>query len=377
MAKKDHKSDLTREPEDPKKKKQEKELAHKKARRWRRRAVFAILALIFVFISLYWTPAEMDYRVREVYRISSPEAADLHLAVLLPVTGPSQTVSDPEVTWPGNWEVETIGRMTLLRLEGQIPAGETFTAEITYRVDLAQGETAWTGEPVVSHDLLPEDGVPSADPEWQAQAGALLVAGDPAATARRIYDQVAAQSAGLDSADAAYRLATLNRAAQIPTRVVTGWVFPDSVPLIKSPIAGDAFTAYRNWNETFLQESWQMVDASARQVFVKPRLLGWTDGRHLALAEIADLNALSQSLVAEAGDASWQTDPALTAKVVGWSESGAEDLDFTARITVQKLWDGRWALAIALGVILLILDWMVETDHYSKKAKGRAVAYES
>ncbi len=376
MAKKDHKSDLTREPEDPKKKRQKKELAHKRARRWRGRAVFAILGLIFLFISLFWTPTEMDYQVREVYRITSPEAADLRLAVLLPITGPYQIVSAPEVTWPGSWEAETVGRITLLRLEGQIPAGETFMAEITYRVDLAQGETAWTGEPVVSHDLLPEDGVPSADPEWQAQAEALLVADDPAATAKRIYDQVAAQSAGLDSAATAYRLATLNRAAQIPTRVVTGWVFPDSVPLIKLSIAGDAFTAYRHWNETFLQESWQMADASARQVFIKPPLLGWTDGRRLALAESTHLNALSQSLVAEAGDASWQTDPALAAKVVGWSESGAEDLDFTARLTVQKLWDGRWALAIALGVILLILDWMVETDHYSKKARGRAAAYE-
>ena len=369
MAKKDQKSDLTKGPEDPKKKKRKKELARRRVRRWRGRAVFASLALIFVFISLYWSPAEMNYQVREVYRITSPEAADLHLAVLLPITDAYQTVSDPEVTWPGGWEVETIGRINLLRLEGQIPAGETLTAEITYRVDLAQGQTAWSGEPVVSHDLLPEDEAPSADPEWQAQAEALLAPDDPAGTARQIYDQVAVQRAELDSAATAYRLATLNRAAQIPMRVVAGWIFPDSVPLIKSPLAGDGAAGLRYWNETFLQESWQMADASAHQTLFKPRLLGWTDGRHLALAGAADLNALSQNLMAEAETANWQTDPALAAKVVGWSESGVENLDFTARSTVQKLWDGRWALALAIVVILLILDWMIETDHYSQKAK--------
>jgi len=112
-----------------------------------------------------------------------------------------------------------------------------------------------------------------------------------------------------------------------------------------------------------------MADASAHQTLFKPRLLGWTDGRHLALAGAADLNALSQNLMAEAETANWQTDPALAAKVVGWSESGVENLDFTARSTVQKLWDGRWALALAIVVILLILDWMIETDHYSQKAK--------
>ena len=374
MGKKNHQSDLSKGPEDPKKRKKKKELAQKRARRWRGRAIFAALALIFVFISLYWVPAEMNYRVREVYQITSPEAADLHLAVLLPINGPYQAVSDPDVTWPGSREAETIGRVNLLRLEGQIAAGETLTATITYQMSLPQEKTAWTGEPVVSHDLLPTDDVPADAPEWQAQAEALLVPDDPVATARRIYDQVAGQSKELDSVDAAYQLATLNRAAQVPTRVVTGWVFPDSVPFFRLPVVGDQPAGLRSWNEIFLPEAWQMADAAAPQSFLKPRLLGWTDGQHLALAENADLDALSQSLVAETAGASWQTDPALAAKVVGWSAGEAENLGFTTSITVQKVWDGRWAMAISVVVIFLVLDWMVETDHYSKKSMTRVVS---
>jgi hypothetical protein len=51
-------------------------------------------------------------------------------------------------------------------------------------------------------------------------------------------------------------------------------------------------------------------------------------------------------------------------------------LDFAPSFTVQKVWDGRWALAVSVVVILLILDWMMETDHYSKKSMAKVAVYE-
>jgi hypothetical protein len=376
MAKKNNKSDKEKHSKKEKKAAPIKQPTREKAPRWRGRLVVAVLALIFVLISLYWVPAELNYRVTESYQISSTDASDLHLAVLLPISGPYQTVSDPEVTWPGEWQAETVGRVNLLRLTGEIQAGETLTLEIQYKVSLAQEKTSWSGEPVVSHDLLPEDQIPADNPDVIAQAVALTVAHDPEATARQIYDQVAVGSDEMDSTAVAYRLATLNRAAQIPTRVVSGYVLPDSIPLFAvQPTVGNS-AGLRHWNEYYLENSWQMADASARQAFYRQRLLGWTEGRHLVLDGSNELNALAQSLLAEAGQASWQSDPELALKVVGWSEAGAESLELTPSVSINKTWDGRWAMAVSVVIILVILDWMTETDHYSKKAKAQVAIYE-
>jgi hypothetical protein len=229
---------------------------------------------------------------------------------------------------------------------------------------------------VVSHDLLPEDQIPADDPDVVAEAVALTVAHDPEATARQIYDQIANGADGLNSTEIAYQLATLNRAAQIPTRVVSGYVLPDSIPFFEvQPTVGNS-AGLRHWNEYYLENSWQMADASARQAFYRQRLLGWTEGRHLVLDGSNELNALAQSLLAEAGQASWQSDPELALKVVGWSEAGAESLELTPSVSINKTWDGRWAMAVSVVIILVILDWMTETDHYSKKAKAQVAIYE-
>jgi hypothetical protein len=114
MAKKNNKTDKEKHSTKEKKSAPEKQPARGKAPRWRGRLVVAVLALIFVLISLYWVPAELNYRVTESYQITSSDTTDLHLAVLLPISGPYQTVSDPEVTWPGEWQTETIGRVNLL-----------------------------------------------------------------------------------------------------------------------------------------------------------------------------------------------------------------------------------------------------------------------
>ena len=353
-----------------------KKTTRKKASPWRGRLVVAILALIFVLISLYWVPAELNYQITETYQISSAETTDLHLAILLPISGPYQTVSDPEVTWPGVWEAETIGHVNLLRLTGEIQAGEALTLEIRYLVNLSQGQTGWTGEPVVSHDLLPEDQIPADDPDAVAQAEALTVANDAEATARQIYDLVASEADKMNSTGTATRLATLNRAAQIPTRVVSGYVLPDSVPLFAiQPAAGNS-AGLRQWNEFFLNNTWQMADASTRQAFFRQRILGWTEGRHLVLDGRNELNALAQSLLAETDLAGWQTNPELALKVVGWSAAATESLELAPSLTIKKTWDGRWVMAISVVVILVILDWMTETDHYAKKAKAQAAVYE-
>ena len=360
--------------EEPKKKKRKKLFSRRRVRRWIARIVVGLLALVFILVSLFWIPANLTYQVKETFTLSAEDSTDIQLVVMLPTSGGYQTVTDPEVDWPGTWQSEMVGRMVLVRLEGEIPAGETVTAEIAYDVELFQGKTSWVGEPVLSDYLLPGEGVPSNSPEIIAQAEALAVENDPLATAQRIYEVVADQQDLTASADRAILLAALNRAAQIPTKVVTGWVLPDSVPLFTRRLTSE--DGLRNWNETFLNEAWQLEDASCCRQFPKRSLLGWTDGRHLVLDDLSDLQAVAQSLEDEAGRGSWGYSELSSLAYSVWSLDGEDSFEITSVMTAQKTWDGRWAMAIAVVVMLVVLERMMENDHLTKKSKRKPVGYE-
>ena len=368
MTKDEQKKENLDSKEKLKKKKNKKRvLSRKKARRWIARGVMALIALSLIFISLYWIPANLTYRVRETFSISSAESTELNLVALLPSTGAYQTLTEPEVSWPGPWQAEMFGRVNLIRLEGAIEADETLTAEIVYDVDLSQGKTGWVGEPVTSDELLVE----YENQDWSEKAISLIVENDTLATAKRIYDFVSAQEKLPGSGQKAILLAYLNRTIEIPTRVVMGWGLPDSLPLFSQRISDEPSLGMRYWNEAFLQDNWKIMDASTGDRFLGPRLLGWTDGRHLVLDSVDGLEALTQSLAEEAGQQGWESDISSSPAYAVWSLDGSESLEVVPELTVTKTWDGRWAMAIAVVVILIVLEWMMETDHFTKKAKQK------
>ena len=360
--------------EEPRKKKRKKLFSRRRVRRWIARIVVGLLALVFILVSIFWIPANLTYQVKETFTLSAEDSTNIQLVVMLPTSGGYQTVTDPEVDWPGTWQSEMVGRMVLVRLEGEIPAGETLTAEIAYNIDLFQGKTSWVGEPVLSNYQLPGEGVPSNSTEIIAQAEALTVESDPLATAERIYEVVADQQDLTASADRAILLAALNRAVQIPTKVVTGWVLPDSVPLFTRRLNSE--DGLRNWNETYLNEAWQLEDASCCRQFPKRQLLGWTDGRHLVLDEDSDLAGVTQSLMEEAGQGNWQIVSLSSPVYAAWSQGSVVPLQITSEMEAQKTWDGRWAMAIAVVVMLVVLERMMENDHLTKKSKRKPVGYE-
>lgn len=373
MAMKNQEQENLDSIEIPKKKKKKKIFARRKTQRWSARVIVAVLALSFILISLYWIPANLSYKVREIFSISATESTEVNLVVFLPTSGATQTLTDSEVKWLGTWQVETIGRIELLRLVGDIQAGETLTAEVVYRVDTTSGEASWIGEPVLPAELLPSDGIPADSPGIVAQAESMVVDNDALATAKVIYDAVAAQEEIADRSERAHFVATLNRAAQIPTRVVTGWVLPDLVPLFSQQLTNE--TGLQRWNETYLLDAWHLEDATCCRQFPRQRLLGWTEGRHLVLDEVGNLEAVAQSLADEAGQDSWQSVSLSSPVYAAWSLNGSS-LEIAAEMRVQKTWDGRWAMAIAVVTILVVLEKMMETDHFTKKSKRKPPGYE-
>lgn len=367
MAKNNQKTENLDSKENPKKKEKRGVLIRKKRRLWTARILLAFLSLAFIFISLFWIPANLTYRVNETFTITSSNSTELDLVVLLPTTGPYQRLIDPEVAWPGSWQAERLGRVNLIRLEGAIQADETLTAVITYDVNLRMGEAIWMGEPVTSAALLPQEDIPSDSPDIITQSKSLTVTNDSLATAIQIYDAVVSYHDLENSRDSANVLAAFNRAAQIPTLVVRGWVLPNSVPLLSQQIAPEI--DLRGWNEVFLQDTWQVEDASCCRSFPKRRLLGWTDGRHLVLDEVENLDSIYQSLVDEAEQDGAESVSSSSPAFVAWSLADEGGLEVTPVMMVRKTWDGRWAMAIAVVVILTVLEWMMETDHYTKKSR--------
>ncbi len=383
--------------QDEKEKRRRRKRTLKIVRRWVGWFVVALFTLLFIVLSLYWFPAELHYKFTETYAFTSDEAAAVNLAVLLPTSGPYQTVTEPQISWPGNWDTQLDGRLNVVRLSSKIGAGETVKAVISYKVNLFQGPARWIGEPVVSSDLLPSQSIQSDSPELAAQAAALEIENNDQATIRNIFNwtnkylnHLQGSGAGVDqnaldafttgtagSAGVANLFAALGRAVDIPIRTVTGQVIPDLIPLLPITRTQDAPLAFQAWNEVFVQDDWQMVDVYRSGSFLRHNLLGWSDGRHLVYDETGNADAVFQGLVTEAEDQSvWRTTGTDLMKYVTWSDSEAGSLSVAPTLSIQKTWDGRWVMMISLLLILFVFIWLTREDRYGIKAKSSNSSHE-
>ncbi len=388
MSKK-NKSEEKKSKQDEKEKSRRRKQTWMVVRRWIKRAGLALLALLFILLSLYWFPAELHYKVTETYTFNSDEAVVVKLVTLLPTSGAYQTVTDPKVNWPGAGGMQTDGRLNVVRLTSEIGAGETIIAEISYRVNLFQGSAAWIGEPVLSNDLRPSDAIQSDAPELAAQAALLNDDQNDQDTVRTIFawtrqflslapteerDQDALSTLTNRTAGSqgyANLFTALCRAAEIPARTVTGRVIPELFPLIPITRTTDTPISFQAWNEVFAQDYWKMTDVFHANSFIQHKLLGWTDGRHLVFDDITKVDAVYQSLVAEAQTQDgWQASGTTPLMFVAWSESNPDSLTVTPSFTVQKIWDGRWMMVIALLVILFIIVWLIRAEQYGSKSKS-------
>lgn len=183
---KNNKSDDKQTKSDEKEKRRRRKRTWKLIRRWAARVGLLLIALLFVLLSLHWFPAELHYKLTETYTFTSDEAATVNLAVLLPRSGPYQIVIEPEILWPGIWELEADGRLDVARFSSQIKPGEAIKAVISYKVHLYQGTADWIGEPVRSPDLIPSGSIQSDAAPLVAQAAILQVENNDQASARNL-----------------------------------------------------------------------------------------------------------------------------------------------------------------------------------------------
>lgn len=358
-----------------KKKNNEKEMGQKKSsredrnwhRNWIRRGILALLCLFAVVLALYWMPAELHYTLTQKFTFSVDEAAVVYLKVVLPASNPNQTVYEPDVTWPGVWEVETQGRMDVLRLVATLQKGETVEAEISYRTDLFQGSADWTGDPIRSDDLSPTAVIQSDAQEVLDHAAAMGVEGNERATVRNFFNFVRRdadmQTGGPDAQ--INQLVALSRAVNIPARRISGTVLPDSLPFFRVSLEDDGSNDL--WSEIQFGDAWHQVDPIRAGAFYQRNLLGWTDGRHLTYDTPTRLAAELQSQQDEASaHGAWQASGLGDFPFTAWADLAEEEGHLTRTVSVQKNWDGRWMMLLASIVILLVLNWMIESDQVKR-----------
>ncbi|MDY6872740.1 MAG: transglutaminase family protein [Chloroflexota bacterium] len=361
-----------------KKKKNNKENAEQQAprRTWQwdyrliRRGVVGLFCLAAIILSLYWMPAELHYTITQNYVLSVDEAAVVYLKVILPSSNPYQSISDPEISWPGIWEVEPHGRLDVLRLVATVQKGESVEAEISYKVNLFQGLADWTGEPIRSDDLAETAAIPSDSTDVLALAAAMTTNDSERASVRNFYTFVRRDAETVAGGPEAQinLLVALSRAVGIPARPVRGIFLPNNLPFFSTQLDGDK--SLNIWSEVQFNDAWHQVDPTRAVAFFQHNLFGWTDGRHLTYDKPTKLASVLGSHLDEAqADGDWQETSDGAFPFTAWADLAEDEGHLTRSVTLKKTWDGRWIMLFSAVVILLVLNWMIELDESKRLHK--------
>jgi hypothetical protein len=344
--------------------------------------------IVLCILSLFWIPGDVHYQVSETYTFTAAETDLIHLTLLLPTSGPYQDILEPDVNWPGEFEIEKVGRLNVLRLEAEILSGQTIEAVITYDVHLFQDAARWTGMPARSYDMAPDPEVQSDSPELIEEAKRLTVADDKRRTVRKIFhftvrhldwprdSRINADLSALNayetgvggSREHANLMAALSRAAGVPAHPVSGLMMPEMLPLIPVSQTWDHPASAHAWVEFYVNGTWEMADPSWSGKFLRRDLLGWTDGRHLAYDEIASETAVYDQIVNEAEEnGNWTMAMSAPLRFAAWSEVSIDNMVFIPVVTVKKTWDARLVMLISLVVIVIVLYFLNREERRQEK----------
>lgn len=336
--------------------------------------VITILVVLIVAVlgAYLWLPANVHYHITERYLISANDDQwSVYLGVILPKSGPYQTVKNVNVVWDGEQELNSHAYVDTLKLWNYVNGGQALEAIVEYDVILPQGKASWQA-PIEQHQLLPQDGIESDHPTITSMASQLS-SSSPWEDAYRIYrftlDHLSSAGSNCEetnlSALEAYRsrvsacmgysrlMVALCRASGIPAKMVMGIILPDillSLPQISStemPISRHAWVEYSSLG------SWKMADPSWSEGYLPALEFNRNDGRHLSYGEFDQFIRVSQDLSQWASDHAFPLEEQLTYIFAASMDSAS----IVSRANITKSWDGRWlnTLLVFAGVTVLLI----------------------
>ena len=369
---------------------------------------YIVLLALAVLAAFFLIPTTVRYHVVERYTFAGGESQiPLALGVIVPRSGPYQTVSPAAVEWEGILMRHTESTIELLLLEGTLGSDGRQTAQISYDVILRQGPIQWEA-PILPRHLQLQPNIESDAPALLARA-ADLAGSEETDDALSIFNFTAghlkwAQGTRLEVAPSAldaYRSGTGNyaefsnlmvalcRAAEIPALTVRGLAFsPLTPPLTTVTATWRSPAGPHAWVEVHTDAGWTLADPSwASRLPFRWMWFGRTSGTHLSYGETISYNehyARLSDWVAQRGNlAAAMSAPLAFAAAADVSREGdivaddarlAEQITLTPTVTVRKGWDGRWGVALSIYLVLTGLILVVERSIARHRVHPQAVS---
>ena len=318
---------------------------------------FSILLCLCILIlaipgAYFWLPANVHYHVIEKHHISILKGqAGVKIGIVIPKSGPYQTVRDPVIQWEGEQEWVSNPYLDAIKLWGEIDDEHPQHVFLAYDLIIPQGTAAWKS-PVEQKFTIPQESIESDHPAIINQSEALsndpyqiykftsrhLVfseenCGDTGTSALEAYSLKAGTCLGY-----ARLMVALCRSAGVPARVIIGTTLPDNFYPVSSrepastPISGHA------WLEYYSQGNWHLADPSWGQGFFSLLEFNRNDGLHLSFGEHDDFYQARKDLFSWATRQSFINLEELTYIITSDVDSVAVSTEFE----MNKKWDGRW-----------------------------------
>lgn len=330
--------------------------------------ILGCLAILVIAIpgAYLWLPAKVHYHIVEKHTVSvSNDQSNVRIGIVIPKSGPYQTVSNQRIQWSGEQEWISYAYTDTCKLWGEIGEGQPQQVILEYDIILPQVKTSWES-PVEVEFTLPKVGIESDHPIIINQAAELL--NDPF----RIYQFTAhhlvfsEENCGDTNTSAleAYKLATgscveysrlmvaLCRAAGIPARVIIGTILPDDFYPLQPRYAASIPGSGHAWVEYYSQGSWHLADPSWGKGFLSLLEFNRNDGVHLSYGEYDNFYQVRDQLFDWAAKQSFIEKEELTYIIT----SSKDTISVRSDIETTKKWDGRWVntlLVFAIATFVL------------------------
>ena len=348
-------------------------------KRMLRVVIFMALITLVPIGTFFLLPAKVQYQVTEKYTFSTEQTGQkIKLAVMLPKDNAYQDIENIEIKWDGDIERENYEEVQVVRLESEID--EYKEAILEYDVVLMQGKISWEAN-VRDQDTLPQKDIETNAALLVTQAEEIC--GDqyenvayetfkftagylswPEGT--RIGDSQSALTAYESQigvcGDFANLMTALNRACNNPTRSISGL----SMPMFMPPMLTQESTwmhpgGAHAWVEVYDLDHWTIADPSWATNAPFDRLwFGRSQGQYLSYGE----TGLHEQIYAEMlawGAENGKIIGAMSASVKFVASSEAQDnTTITPIVSVKKVSDARWIIAVGLYVVIIIAFSVVE-----------------
>ena len=335
-------------------------------------AICLLLMVIIVVLAFFFLPARLNYHITEQYLFETgEEKASVYISVLIPTSGPYQWVGNKNIAWQGDQQILSHGYVDAIRLSGEINANEKLEAILEYDVKLRQGRVSWNA-PIESFHDQPQAGIESDHHQIRAKASELNESPSLRDLPYRIYSftseyltysqvqEDCISSSALMSyeigsclcAGYARLLVALNRASQIPSQMIVGFLYPD--PIVKRHAASTTQNPGQAhaWVEYYSYGSWKMADPTLGTGSWKRMFFNRNDGRHISYGEIEKISTgFEQEKYWASKDADFLLGDFECFRVFATTDSGLASI--IPIISVEKQWDGRW--------LNTIISWLVVT----------------